>query len=174
MPDTSVCPALSTPADGASFSPEREFLSFRLGAVAYGLETRDIREVRGYEAPTPLDGAPAHVKGLLNLRGKIVPVLDLRVRFGLSQVRFDPLTVTVFLQLAGRTVGLVVDSVSDVLMLTPAQIRPLPPGTAAADACGILGIGVPDPARHGDMLVLLDMNTLLGTEDLGPGAQAIH
>jgi purine-binding chemotaxis protein CheW len=165
---------LPTSTPGTTLPVQREFLSFRLGAVAYGLETRNIREIRGYQAPTPLDGAPGAVRGVLNLRGQIVPVLDLRVRFGLSQVRFDPLTVTVFLQLAGRTVGLVVDSVSDVLMLTPAQIRPLPPGTTGADACGILGIGVPDPARHGDMLVLLDMNTLLGTEDLGPGAQAIH
>jgi purine-binding chemotaxis protein CheW len=174
MPDTAVCPVLPAAAGDTSAPAQTEFLSFRLGAVAYGLQTRDVREIRGYETPTPVPGAPAHLQGVLNLRGQMVPVLDLRVRFGLSQVRFDPLTVTVFLQLAGRTVGLVVDSVSDVLTLTPAQIRPLPPGTAGADACGILGIGVPDPARYGDMLVLLDMHTLLGADDLGPGAQAIH
>src|SRR5215216_4578561 len=89
-----------------------EFLTFRLGAESYGIEILKVQEIRGYESPTTIANAPAFIKGVINLRGVIVPVLDLRVKFGLPDTKYDEFTVVIILNVASRVVGVVVDSVS--------------------------------------------------------------
>lgn len=156
----------------APLERDSEFLTFRLGAVAYGMDICKVREIRGYETPTLIAGAPAHVRGVLNLRGEIVPVMDLRTCLGLTRVNFDHLTVTVILQLADRVLGVVVDSVSDVVALTPAQVKPVPALGAGADMQFITGIGATGGSGRDDMLVLLDIEKMMGHPDIGQGLDA--
>src|SRR5215217_622302 len=107
-------------------SQASEFLTFRLGAESYGIEILKVQEIRGYETPTSIANAPAFIKGVINLRGVIVPILDLRIKFQLSQANYDEFTVAIILYVAGRVVGVVVDSVSDVLTLASESIRATP------------------------------------------------
>ena len=104
----------------------REFLSFKLGAEEYGIDILKVQEIRGYEPPTRIANAPEFIKGVVNLRGVIVPIVDMRVRFGLDDVQYNGFTVVIILNVVGRTVGMVVDSVSDVLELGGDTIRPAP------------------------------------------------
>src|SRR6187401_1428204 len=103
-----------------------EFLTFRLGQESYGIEILKVQEIRGYEAPTAIANAPAFIKGVINLRGVIVPILDLRVKFRLEHARYDEFTVVIILNVASRVVGVVVDSVSDVLTLATDAISATP------------------------------------------------
>ncbi len=151
----------ATPRPTATTGGSGEYLSFRLGTVEYGIDILKVQEIRGYEPPTRIANAPSYLKGVLNLRGNIVPILDLRVKLGQQQVGFDNLTVTVILHLAQGLVGAVVDAVSDVIELSPGQIRPAPVWDAAVDTAHITGIGT---VRHADterMLVLLDIEMLM-------------
>jgi len=151
-----------------------EFLTFRLGSVAYGIDILKVQEIRGYEAPTLIAGAPVFMRGLLNLRGVIVPVVDLRCKFGLAQVHFDQLTVTVILTVAGRVVGAVVDSVSDVVALAPAQIKPMPEFDTSGHTHFITGIGTPGGSDQDDLLVLLDIEQLMTSAGMGLTQHPIH
>src|SRR3954452_9271314 len=103
-----------------------EFLTFRLAAESYGIEILKVQEIRGYETPTAIANAPAFIKGVIDLRGVIVPVLDLRIKFRLNHANYDEFTVVIILNVAGRVVGVVFDSVSDVLTLPAGAIRPTP------------------------------------------------
>ncbi|MCZ8076963.1 MAG: chemotaxis protein CheW [Paucibacter sp.] len=145
----------------------QEFLSCQLGGVSYGIPLRCVQEIRSYEAPTQIANAPAWVKGIVDLRGVIVPIVDLRMSFGLSPVNYDALTVTVVLQLRERVIGVVVDSVSDVLALSSPQIKPAPSFSHALDASYIAGIGTPDAEDTQRMLLLLDIERLLGGAAMG-------
>lgn len=145
----------------------QEFLSCQLGGVSYGIPLRCVQEIRSYEAPTQIANAPAWVKGIVDLRGVIVPIVDLRMSFGLSTVNYDALTVTVVLHLRERVIGVVVDSVSDVLALNAAQIKPAPSFSQALDASYIAGIGTPDAEDTQRMLLLLDIERLLGGAAMG-------
>jgi len=139
----------------------REFLTFRLGGVSYGIDILKVQEIRGYEAPTRIATAPDYVKGVLNLRGVIVPILDLRVKLGMQNANFDAMTVTVVLNLDQRVAGIVVDAVSDVIELQGEQIMPAPEFDNEVDASYITGIA---DALQGDqqrMLVLLDIEKLM-------------
>jgi purine-binding chemotaxis protein CheW len=124
----------------------QEFLTFRLGAESYGIEILKVQEIRGYEKPTAIANAPAFIKGVINLRGVIVPILDLRIKFDLGDVGYDEFTVVIVLKVAGRVLGVVVDSVSDVVALTPEAIRPAPEFAASVfDTRYITGLaGVDD------------------------------
>jgi purine-binding chemotaxis protein CheW len=160
----------ATPAATSSPAPlavAREFLTFRLGAVAYGIDIRKVQQIRAYEAPTRIAGAPAFMRGMLKLRGVIVPIVDLRCKFGLTRVKFDHLTATVILSVADHVVGAVVDSVSDVVELAHDQIKPLPAFNAHASANFITGIGAPGRNDQDDMLVLLDIEQVMAGEDMG-------
>ena len=160
----------ATPAADSSPAPltvAREFLTFRLGAVAYGIDILKVQEIRGYETPTLVAGAPAFMRGVLNLRGVIVPIVDLRCKFGLTRVNFDHLTVTVILTVADRVVGAVVDSVSDVVELAHDQIKPMPAFNAHAGDNFITGIGAPGRNDQDDMLVLLDIEKMMASSDMG-------
>jgi purine-binding chemotaxis protein CheW len=144
----------------------RECLTFRLGGEEFGIDILRVQEIRGYETPTRIAGAPAFIKGVLNLRGVIVPVVDLRTKLG-EAAPYDSVTVTIILSISDRTIGAVVDSVSDVIELALDQIRPAPSFNASVDANHVVGIGV-IPQREGErMLILLDIDKLMSSFDMG-------
>src|SRR5579871_5534346 len=110
----------------ASSIVEGEFLAFTLGQEEYGIDILKVQEIRGYETVTRIANAPAFIKGVVNLRGVIVPIIDMRIKFNLADPTYDQFTVVIILNVGGRVVGMVVDGVSDVISLTPEQIRPSP------------------------------------------------
>ena len=142
-----------------------EFLTFTLGSEEYGVDILKVQEIRGYDTVTRLPDAPDYVKGVINLRGTIVPVLDLRIKFNVGVVEYNSFTVMIILNIAKRVVGIVVDGVSDVMQLTESQLRP-PPDLGLAQAGGasqfITGIG----ALEDRMLILVDIEKLLRSADL--------
>lgn len=139
-----------------------EFLSFALGEEQYGVDILKVQEIRGYDAVTRVPDAPDYIKGVINLRGTIVPVIDLRLKLRLKEARYDAFTVMIVLNVEDRVVGIVVDSVSDVIPLADEQIRPTPEFGAAVDTRFISGIGTVEDR----MLILLDIETLLDSADL--------
>lgn len=149
--------------------PDLEFLSFRLGAEEYGINILAVQEIRGWDVPTRMAGAPPHVLGVLDLRGVIVPVVDLRVRFGLPAT-FDAMTVTVVLSVAGRTVGLVVDAVSTVVALTSDQVKPTPTLGAGSATAPLLGIASVQDEGGQRLMLLIDVQRLLAQADVGLAA----
>lgn len=139
-----------------------EYLTFTLGEEHYGVDILKVQEIRGYDAVTRLPDAPDYIKGVINLRGTIVPVIDLRLKLRLAQARYDSFTVMIVLNVEERVVGIVVDSVSDVVPLSGEQIRATPEFGAAVDTRCISGIGTLDDR----MLILLDIETLLDSAEL--------
>ena len=139
-----------------------EYLSFTLGHEHYGVDILKVQEIRGYDAVTRLPDAPDYIKGVINLRGTIVPVIDLRLKLRLAEARYDSFTVMIVLNVDERVVGIVVDSVSDVVPLAEDQVRATPEFGAAVDTRFIAGIGTLDEK----MLILLDIETLLDSADL--------
>src|SRR5215467_11833517 len=113
-------------AAAAAGADRQEFLTFALGQEAYGIEILKVQEIRGYEAVTTIPNAPSYLKGVINLRGTIVPIVDLRIKLNFSNVEYTKFTVVIILNVANRVIGVVVDSVSDVLALTTEQIKPAP------------------------------------------------
>jgi purine-binding chemotaxis protein CheW len=144
-----------------------EFLTFKLGGEEYGIDILKVQEIRGYEAVTRIANAPAFIKGVVNLRGVIVPIVDLRVKFALGQARYDAFTVVIILNVAGRVVGAVVDSVSDVLQLGPGQIKPAPQFNALLAADYIMGLGTVAGSEGERLLILVDIERLLSSPDMG-------
>jgi len=140
-----------------------EFLSFALGEEHYGVDILKVQEIRGYDSVTRLPDAPDYIKGVINLRGTIVPVIDLRLKLRLKEARYDAFTVMIVLNVEDRVVGIVVDSVSDVIPLNDDQIRPTPEFGSEVDTRFISGIGTQDDR----MLILLDIETLLDSTELG-------
>ncbi len=139
-----------------------EFLTFTLGREEYGIDILKVQEIRGYNAVTAIANAPAFVKGVINLRGTIVPIVDLRIKFNLDQVQYDQFTVVMILNIMSRVVGAVVDSVSDVLRLNPEQIRAAPEFGSGMDTKYITGIGAVDER----MLILIDIEKLMASPDM--------
>lgn len=158
-------------ADKAAEGAASEFLTFRLGGESYGIEILKVQEIRGYETPTAIANAPAFIKGVINLRGVIVPILDLRIKFQLSEARYDEFTVVIILNVAGRVVGVVVDSVSDVLTLSNDQISATPEfASATFDTKYITGLGTVDE----QMIILLDIEKLMTGADMALVDGAVH
>lgn len=151
-------------ADAASGRASGEFLTFRLGAEEYGIDILRVQEIRSYEPPTRIANAPQHILGVVNLRGVIVPVVDLRIKLGCERVEYNGLTVVIVLNVKGRVVGAVVDSVSDVLELPRDQIRSAPEmASGTVDTAFITGI-----ASVGErMLILMDIEALMSSPDMG-------
>ncbi len=147
-------------ADGAV---AREYLTFKLGAEEYGIDILKVQEIRGYEAPTRIAHAPAFLKGVVNLRGTIVPIVDMRLKFNCVQAEYNDFTVVIILNLRTRIVGVVVDSVSDVLELPADSVRPAPDIETAVDGNCITGLG----SVGERMLILLDIERLMSGEDMG-------
>jgi purine-binding chemotaxis protein CheW len=149
-------------AKPAAEADGREFLTFRLGAEEYGIEILKVQEIRGWEVPTAIANTPAFIKGVINLRGIIVPIVDLRLKFGLGEAKYDGFTVVIILSVARRVVGIVVDAVSDVITLAPQQIRPAPEFGAALDTRYITGLGTAGER----MLILADIERLMTSKDM--------
>jgi purine-binding chemotaxis protein CheW len=141
----------------------REFLAFKLGAEEYGIDILRVQEIRSYEEPTRIANAPAFIKGVVNLRGVIVPIIDMRLKFNLEQVNYDDFTVVIVLNIGSRVVGIVVDAVSDVITLTPAQLRPVPQFNSTIASDHILAIG----AVEDRMLILIDIEKLMTSSEMG-------
>lgn len=141
----------------------REYLTFRLDAEEYGIDILKVQEIRGYEPPTRIANAPLFIKGVVNLRGTIVPIVDMRLKFNCAQARYDSFTVVIILNLRHRVVGIVVDSVSDVMQLAPENIRAAPEIESVIDNGCILGLG--SVAER--MLILLDIEKLMSSVDMG-------
>ena len=139
----------------------REWLSFSLGAEEYGVDLLWVQEIRSYESPTPIAGLPDCIRGVLNLRGVVVPVVDLRSRLSL-ETRVDLRTVTVVFNVAGCVVGAVVDSVRGVVELEATQIEPAPSFSRAVYADTVSGIGCIGQGDRQRRLILLDVEALLG------------
>ncbi len=139
-----------------------EFLSFKLGQEEYGIDILKVQEIRGYEAVTKLANAPAFIKGVVNLRGIIVPIVDMRIRFNLGTATYDELTVVIILNLRGRVMGIVVDSVSDVVTLTEDMVKPAP-DMGAFHTDYLVGLGALDDR----MLILVDIEKLMSSAEMG-------
>ena len=156
-----------------------EFLTFRLGAEEYGIDILRVQEIRSYEQPTRIANAPPFIKGVVNLRGVIVPIIDLRLKLSCDTADYNTFTVVVVLNVRGRVVGAVVDSVSDVLELSADQIKPAPELHSSVDASFITGIGTVKGGKgsHGSkddseqererMLILMDIEGLMSSADMG-------
>ena len=150
--------ALASLADG-----RLEVVTFTLGEEEYGIDIQKVQELRGYDAVTCIANAPAHIKGIVNLRGILVPIIDMRIKFNLGEPRYDEFTVVIVLNVGGRVVGMVVDSVSDVITLTAEQIKPAPEMGSALDTDYLIGLGALDTR----MLILVDVDRLMSSEELG-------
>ncbi|BDH45398.1 chemotaxis protein CheW [Salmonella enterica subsp. enterica serovar Choleraesuis] len=139
-----------------------EFLVFTLGAEEYGIDILKVQEIRGYDRVTRIANTPEFIKGVTNLRGVIVPIVDLRVKFAQQAVSYNDNTVVIVLNLSQRVVGIVVDGVSDVLQLSPQQIRPAPEFAVTLDTAYLTGLGAVDER----MLILVDIEKLLNSEEM--------
>lgn len=140
-----------------------EILAFTLGQEEYGIDIQKVQELRGYETPTRLVNAPDFIKGVVNLRGIIVPIVDMRVKFNLGTPSYDQFTVVIILNIADHVMGMVVDSVSDVITLSAEQIRPAPEMGAALDTDYLIGLGTLDDR----MLILVDIDQLMSSDEMG-------
>jgi purine-binding chemotaxis protein CheW len=140
-----------------------EYLAFTLGQEEYGIDILKVQEIRGYEAVTRIANAPVFVKGVINLRGIIVPVVDMRIKFELGNPTYDQFTVVIILNINGRIVGMVVDSVSDVTTLTADQIKPPPEMDTTFNSDYLIGLGTIDQR----MLILVDIDKLMTSADMG-------
>ena len=143
-----------------------EYLSFNLADEHYALNILKVQEIRGYDGVTRVPDTPDYIRGVVNLRGAIVPVLDLRMKLGLKDASYDAFTVMIVLNLDGRSAGIVVDSVSDVIALDAEQIRATPELGAAVDTRFISAIGTTDE----QMVILLDIQSLIDWADIGEDA----
>jgi purine-binding chemotaxis protein CheW len=153
--------------DTATLARVHEYLTFRLGGEEYGIDILKVQEIRGYDAVTRIANAPAFIKGVINLRGVIVPIVDLRLKFELGEARYDAFTVVIILNVAGRVVGAVVDSVSDVLELNAEQIRPAPEFNSMLEAGYITGLGSVGSDDSQRLLILIDIEKLMASPEMG-------
>ncbi|QNI01538.1 chemotaxis protein CheW [Halomonas sp. SH5A2] len=147
---------LATEADNS------EFLVFSLGDEEYAIDILKVQEIRGYENVTRIANAPDFIKGVTNLRGVIVPIVDLRIKFHLENVEYGGQTVVIVVNVADRVVGIVVDGVSDVMTLTPDQIKPAPEFGVTLSSDFLSGLG----SLEDRMLVIVDIDKLLTSEEM--------
>jgi purine-binding chemotaxis protein CheW len=148
--------------DTASAAPKKEFLSFRLGQEEYCLDILSVQEIRGYDTVTSIANTPEFIKGVINLRGNIVPIVDMRIKFRLPEVRYDATTIVIILNLNKKMIGIVVDSVSDVIALPVEGIREAPRFGSAINTEFISGMATVD----GRMLIVVDIQRMMSSDDL--------
>ena len=158
---------LESMSDAAAIS---EWLSFKLGKEEYAIDILSVQEIRSYEQPTRIANAPPLLKGVINLRGVIVPIVDMRIKFNLEEVQYNEFTVVIVLSIGTRVVGMVIDGVSDVVALTPAQIRQVPRLTGTASAEHIMGIG----SLEERTLLLLDIRQMTNGTGMGLVSQTLQ
>jgi purine-binding chemotaxis protein CheW len=140
----------------------RELLTFSLGQEEYGIDILKVQEIRGYETVTTIANVPEYIKGVVNLRGIIVPIVDMRIKFNMGNIGYDETTVVIILNLADRVVGMVVDGVSDVITLKAEQIKPSPEFGAGLDAQYLQGLGTVDER----MIILVDIEKMMSSRDM--------
>jgi len=149
--------------DGQVATAPREYLTFRLDQEEYGIDILKVQEIRGYEKPTRIANAPEFIKGVVNLRGTIVPIVDMRLKFNCAKAEYNTFTVVIILNLRNRIVGIVVDSVSDVMELAPENLKAAPEMESSVDSAAVVGLG-----SVGDrMLILLDIEKLMSSLEMG-------
>jgi len=162
---------ISSPSSATSpGSAAGEYLTFVLGDEQYGIEILKVQEIRGYDSVTQIANTPPFIKGVVNLRGKIVPIVDLRIKFNLGKVDYDEFTVVIILNLAGRIVGIVVDGVSDVKALKEEQLREVPSLVTSIDTKYIVGLATVE--EH--MLILVDIERLMSSQEMELIDMAVH
>jgi purine-binding chemotaxis protein CheW len=145
-----------------------QFLTFCLGAEEYGIDILRVQEIRGYSTITAIPNTPSYIKGVMNLRGAVVPVVDLRAKFGMPEVAYNKFTVIIVVTVASRIAGLVVDAVSDVLNIARSEIERTPEFDTTVDTSFMTGL-----AKSGDKLVLLlDIEKVMGAADIAAVARA--
>ena len=161
----------NTAIDNASGTEaSREYLTFSLGSEEYAVDILKVQEIRGYDRVTHIANSPAFIKGVINLRGAIVPIVDLRIKFGLSSAEYDAFTVVIILNISRRIVGVVVDTVSDVVLLAQEQIRPAPEFGAILNTRYIRGLATLDDR----MIIVTDIETLMTSEEMGLVEQYVN
>ena len=160
--DETTSPSKAANASAAT-AGRLEVVTFTLGNEEYGIDIQRVQELRGYDAVTRIANAPAYIKGVVNLRGIIVPVIDMRIKFNLGSATYDEYTVVIVLSIRGRVVGMVVDSVSDVITLAAEQIKPVPEMGSALDTDYLIGLGTLDER----MLILVDIERLMSSSEMG-------
>jgi purine-binding chemotaxis protein CheW len=146
-----------------------EFLSFRLGQEEYAIDVLQVREIRAHEAVTRIAGTPDFIRGVINLRGAIVPIVDMRLRFRLDSAAYDANTVVIVLNIHDRPIGIVVDAVSDVVALAADEIRPTPAMKSAIEQGFIRGLA----PVEGRMLILLDISKLMSSTEMALAEEAV-
>ena len=139
-----------------------EFLTFTLGAEEYGIDILKVQEIRGYDAVTKITNAPSFIKGVINLRGVIVPIVDLRIKFNLGNITYDQFTVVIILNIGKRVMGVVVDGVSDVIQLSADNLRPAPEFGSILDTRYILGLGTVEER----MIIVVDIERLMTSQEM--------
>ncbi len=151
------------PASEASTTePVQEFLTFTLGNEEYAIDILRVQEIRGYDQVTSIANSPPFIKGVINLRGSIVPIVDLRIKFNLPSVTYDQFTVVIILNVLNRIVGIVVDSVSDVLALMPNEIKPAPEFGGSFDTQYLMGLATVEER----MLILVNIEQLMSSQEM--------
>jgi purine-binding chemotaxis protein CheW len=141
----------------------KEYLAFTLGREEYGIDILKVQEIRGYDTVTCIANAPEFVKGVINLRGIIVPIIDMRIKLRLGEPTYDQFTVVIIMNIGNHVMGMVVDSVSDVINLLPEQIKTAPEMGTALNTDYLIGLGT---LEH-RMLILVDIDKLMSSADLG-------
>lgn len=151
-------------ADQSNQTPiSLEYLTFTLGEEHYGLDIMKVREIRGYEPVTKIANAPPFIKGVLNLRGDIVPIVDLRLKFNVGEASYNAFTIVIMLHINERIVGIVVDAVSDVINMQASDIKPPPEFGVAFDSQYLYGLA---PVNE-QMIILLNIEKLISSQELG-------
>lgn len=146
-----------------------QYLTLRLGGEEYAIDILRVQEIRSYEEPTRMVNAPSFIKGVINLRGVIVPIVDLRMKLKLEKVEYNEFTVVIILNVRGTVIGAVVDAVSDVVTLTAQSIKPAPQFEAAIDSRFVAGL-----ANVGErMLIVINMEALMSNAEMGLVAAAL-
>ncbi|HNA31000.1 MAG TPA: chemotaxis protein CheW [Thiobacillaceae bacterium] len=148
--------------DSSGVPASGEYLTFTLGKEEYGIDILKVQEIRGYEAVTRIANAPPFIKGVINLRGVIVPIVDLRIKFNLGEPTYDQFTVVIILNIGKRVVGVVVDGVSDVIQLNSDNLHPPPEFGSILDTRYILGLGTVDER----MIIMVDIEQLMTSQEM--------
>jgi purine-binding chemotaxis protein CheW len=148
--------------DSSGVPASGEYLTFTLGQEEYGIDILKVQEIRGYEAVTRIANAPPFIKGVINLRGVIVPIVDLRIKFNLGEPSYDQFTVVIILNIGKRVMGIVVDGVSDVIQLSSDSMHPAPEFGSILDTRYILGLGTVDER----MIIMVDIEQLMTSQEM--------
>ena len=141
----------------------REYLAFSLGGEEYAVKILQVQEIRAYERVTRIANMPPFIKGVMNLRGAVVPVVDLRVRFNVGAAEYNASTIVIVINIGPRTIGMVVDGVSDVVAIKASELRPAPQIAGVLTAEFLEGVAILDKR----MLIIVDINGLMSSKEMG-------